>query len=356
MVVSVVTGTGPGRSGSRPRVALTLGDPSGIGPELVARLLADQPLMQAAEVYLVGDRDELLRGQRIAGVASEVGEAASIAEADFTRGRPVLQHVAGIRGGFPHGAASAAAGAHALRTLGIAVDIAAAGGADAVCFAPLNKKALHDGGNPFDDELHWLADRLGVSSYVCEINVADGVWSSRVTSHVPLRDVGRLLTVDRIVDAIVLIDRTMRDAGIARPRIAVCGLNPHLGDGGLVGREEIDVIGPAIERAAAIVPGVVGPFPADRLFLRVRDGDYDGVVTMFHDQGQIALKLMTSGRAVSLQGGLPVPVTTPAHGTAYDIAGTGRADPAAMRLAFELACAMGARQRQRGARGDAGRP
>ncbi len=334
----------PPAARGRPRVALTLGDPTGIGPELVARLLADATATEAAEIHVIGDGGELRRGARIAGVGLDVAETGAPADPDFASGRPVLQRVEGVRGGFALGAPSAAAGAHALRTLAIAVDLAAAGRADAVCFAPLNKKALHDGGNPFADELHWLADRLGVAGYVCEINVANGVWSSRVTSHVPLKDVSGLITIERIVDAVVLIDRTMRDAGIERPRIAVCGLNPHLGDGGLAGRDEIDVIAPAVERARGRVPGVEGPLPADRVFLRVRDGAYDGVVTMYHDQGQIALKLMTSGRAVSLQGGLPVPVTTPAHGTAYDIVGTGRADPSAMRAAFDLAWTMGARR------------
>lgn len=285
-----------------------MGDPTGIGPELVAKLLADPATARAGDVELVE------------------------APGDPRR--------------FPPGALSAEAGAYALRSLALAVDLAKEGRVDAICFAPLNKQALHLGGNPYEDELHWLADRLGVRSYVCEINVANGVWSSRVTSHVPLKDVSGLLSIERIVDAITLIDRTMRDAGIERPRVAVCGLNPHLGDGGLAGHEEIDVIRPAVERASALVSRVEGPVAADRVFLKVRDGAYDGVVTMYHDQGQIALKLLSSGGAVSLQGGLPIPVTTPAHGTAFDIVGRNVADPTAMRNAFELACRMGARRRR----------
>jgi len=328
----------------KPRISLTLGDPSGIGPELIAKLLADPATCELADVCVIGSREELVRGQRIAGVRAPFALAGSIEEADFSAGVAVLQDVPGVSGGFAHGVVSADAGRHCLETLGIALDQAAAGATDAVCFAPLNKEAMHAGGNAFSDELHWLADRLGVRDYVCEFNVLGHVWTSRVSSHVALKEVSGLLTVERVVDAVVLIDRAMRDAGIAEPRIAVCGLNPHSGDGGVMGREEIDVIAPAIEEARRVVDRVDGPFPADTVFLKVREGLYDAVVTMYHDQGQIALKLMGFDRGVSVQGGLPVPITTPAHGTAFDIVGRNRANVSAMRHAFDLACRMGRRR------------
>jgi 4-hydroxythreonine-4-phosphate dehydrogenase len=328
----------------KPRISMTLGDPSGVGPEIVAKLLADPATLDAADVHLVGSREEFLRAQRIAGVEVPFTASAAVEDADFDAGLPVLQHIAGAPGGFAHGAVSAEAGRYCLEAVGLAVDTAAAGGTDAVCFAPMNKAALAAGGNPYADELHWFAERLGYEGYACEINVLGDLWSSRVTSHVALKDVAAVITQERIVDAVVLIDRVMREAAIAEPRVAVCGLNPHSGDGGLIGREEIEVIEPAIEQARRHVGRVDGPFPADTIFLKVRDGHYDAVVTMYHDQGQIAMKLMGFDRGVSIQGGLPVPIVTPAHGTAFEIAGRGVANASAMREAFELACRMG-RQR-----------
>jgi 4-hydroxythreonine-4-phosphate dehydrogenase len=244
---------------------------------------------------------------------------------------------------------SAEAGRHCLEALAIGLDLVTAGEADALCFAPLNKGALRAGGNPHADELHWFAERLSVEGYVGEINVLDDLWTSRATSHVALRDVSRLLTVENIVDAVLLIDGAMRQAGVAEPRIALCCLNPHCSDGGAFGDEEERVIEPALRAASERGAPVEGPFPADTVFIKARDGAYDAVVTMYHDQGQIALKLMGQERGVTVQGGLPVPITTPAHGTAFDIAGRNLANPSAMRRAFDLACRMGAGHRARSA-------
>ena len=146
------------------------------------------------------------------------------------------------------------------------------------------------------------------------------------------------------VDAATLIYRSLQANGIASPRVAVAGLNPHNGDGGTCGREEIDVIEPAVRELNARGMAVVGPFPADTIFLRARDGELDAIVTMYHDQGQIAIKLLGFSRGVTVQGGLPVPITTPAHGTAYDIAGQGKANVQAMANAFAIACRMGQHQ------------
>jgi 4-hydroxythreonine-4-phosphate dehydrogenase len=155
-----------------------------------------------------------------------------------------------------------------------------------------------------------------------------------VTSHEPLRDVADMLTRERIAAAIEATDSTLRRAGVERPRIAVAGLNPHAGEGGVFGREEIDVIAPAVESAAKRGFAVEGPFPADTIWLRARRGDYDVVLSMYHDQGQIALKLLGFERGVTILGGLPIPIATPAHGTAYDIQGKGIADPSATIQAF----------------------
>lgn len=195
------------------------------------------------------------------------------------------------------------------------------------------------GGNPHKDELHLLAEWLGDTD-ISEINAAAGLFTTRVTSHVPLKDVVALISGDRIFRAIRLLHRTLVRAGVPTPRIAVAALNPHGGEHGLCGTEEEKVIAPAVELAREQGIPAEGPFPADTIFLRARRGDFHGVVTMYHDQGQIATKLLGFDRGVTIQGGLSVVVTTPAHGTAFDIAGKGIANPGAFQAAVRLAAQM----------------
>jgi 4-hydroxythreonine-4-phosphate dehydrogenase len=175
--------------------------------------------------------------------------------------------------------------------------------------------------------------------------VLDGLWNARVTSHISLAEVASHITRERVLRALRLTDASMRTAGFNRPRIAVAGLNPHAGDGGNFGREEIDAIGPAVEEAAAGGIATEGPFPADTVFLRAKSGKFDAVLTMYHDQGQIAMKLMGFDRGVTLLGGFPFPICTPAHGTAYDIAGKGIANVGAARAAILLAAEMAQKQK-----------
>ena len=167
-----------------------------------------------------------------------------------------------------------------------------------------------------------------------------------MSSHIPLKDAASYRSKDRIKDATRLIYRSLQAAGVAQPKVAVAAFNPHGGDGGTCGREEIEIIEPAVRELAAEGIPVGGPFPADTIFLKARDGEYQAIVTMYHDQGQIAIKLMGFSKGVTVQGGLPVPITTPAHGTAYDIAGQGRADVNATLNAFQIACRMGAARLQ----------
>jgi len=176
--------------------------------------------------------------------------------------------------------------------------------------------------------------------------VLDKLWNARVTSHIALAEVPKKLTRERIARALRLTDACMRRAGFARPRIAVAGLNPHAGDSGNFGREEIDVIAPAVEEGKRAGIAAEGPFPADTVFLRAKGGAFDAVLTMYHDQGQIAMKLMGFDRGVTLLGGFPFPICTPAHGTAYDIAGLGKASIGATRAAVLLAAEMAAQTRR----------
>lgn len=327
-----------------PRIALTLGDPAGIGPELIARLLARPGLAQQAQVLLVGDPWLWAEGQRVAGVQVATDEVASFgALAQRAPGsRPAFLPLHTVQREQVHvGQAEAAGGASVLQVLDRCMDAARAGEIDAICFAPLNKHAMKQGGLKHEDELHHFAEYLGVQGYFCEFNTLEGLWTSRVSSHVPLKDAAGLLSIERIEAAATLIHRSLQANGVARPRVAVAGFNPHNGDGGTCGREEIDIIAPAVARLNAAGLPVVGPYPADTIFLKARDGELDAIVTMYHDQGQIALKLLGFSKGVTVQGGLPVPITTPAHGTAYDIAGLGRANDNAMANAFEIACRMG---------------
>ena len=327
-----------------PVVALTLGDPAGIGAELIARLLARPQTTQAANVVLVGDPWLWQDGQTIAGTALRLDPVSTLAA---VRGRADTSRAAFLAVDtvqpeqVHRGQAEAAGGTSVLQVLNRCMDAAQAGEIDAITFAPLNKFAMKQGGLKHEDELHHFAQYLGVTGYFCEFNTLGGLWTARISSHVPLKDVARYVEKQRIVDATTLIYRSLQASGNAAPRVAVAGFNPHNGDGGTCGREEIDVIAPAVAELNALGMPVVGPFPADTIFLRARDGELDAIVTMYHDQGQIAIKLLGFSQGVTVQGGLPIPITTPAHGTAYDIAGLGKADVDATANAFAIACRMG---------------
>ena len=328
----------------KPIVALTFGDAAGIGPELVARLTAMPEACQAARLLLVGDEWVWDDGQRISGHETSVRRIDNFAQARQQDGDDILflplDTVA--QDAAPRGTASQAAGAGARAALDACLDAAQRGEIDAICFAPLNKQAMKLGGMAFEDELHYFADRLGVTDYFCEFNTLGTLWTSRISSHVPLADVPQYITQDRIKDAARLTYRTLKRAGFAAPRVAVAALNPHGGDGGTCGREEIDIIAPAARALNDEGLPIEGPYPADTIFLKARDGKLDAIVTMYHDQGQVAVKLLGFERGVTVQGGLPVAITTPAHGTAFDIAGTGNANPQAMLQALLMAARLGA--------------
>ena len=329
----------------RPVVSITLGDPAGIGTELVARLLGQTDAAQHANIVLVGDAWLWAQGQKIAGVqvATTAVTDMSAVRARLDPQTPAWLAVDSVAPGQVQcGVAQAPGGASVLQVLNLCMDAAKRREIDAICFAPLNKFAMKQGGLKHEDELHHFAEYLGVTGYFCEFNTLGDLWTSRVSSHIPLKDAAGYLRIDRIKDATRLIYRSLQAAGFAQPRVAVAAFNPHGGDGGTCGREEVDIIEPAVRELAAEGIAVGGPFPADTIFLKARDGDYQAIVTMYHDQGQIAIKLMGFSKGVTVQGGLPIPITTPAHGTAYDIAGKGLADVQATYNAFRIAARMGA--------------
>jgi len=328
---------------TKPLVAVTFGDASGIGPELVAKLLARPQTLAAANIVLVGDAWVWAEGQRIAGTVTAVKTIRSFADARNGDGTPMLLELQTVaKADVVPSQVTIAAGRGARLAHTACLDAVKHGQIDAICFAPLNKQAMKKGGMAFEDELHFFADYFGVTDYFCEFNTLGTLWTSRISSHIPLADFPKYVTKDRIKSAARLTWRTLKQAGFENPRVAVAALNPHGGEGGTCGREEIDIIEPAVKDLNAEGLPILGPYPADTIFLKARDGQLDSIVTMYHDQGQVAVKLLGFERGVTVEGGLPVPITTPAHGTAFDIAGQGKANAEAMTQAFLLAVKMAA--------------
>ncbi|KXF92409.1 4-hydroxythreonine-4-phosphate dehydrogenase PdxA [Phaeobacter inhibens] len=324
---------------SKPRIAIVPGDPSGIGPELIAKLLNLDGVLDAANIVLVGDGHLWTQGAQQADLPVAL---TPISEADIAA-QDGLHHlemdtieVSEIQ----ISTVSEAGGRTSLRCLDKALDLAQAGLVDGVLFAPFNKAAMTSAGLNAEDEHKYMARYLGFDGYHSEINVLDGLMTTRVTSHIGLKDVAANISKDGILKAVNLANDTLRRAGKTRPSIAVAALNPHAGDNGKFGREEIEILEPAIAKAQARQMDVTGPWPSDTVFLKAQRGEVDAVVTMYHDQGQIAIKLLGFERGVTVAGGLPIPVATPAHGTAFDIAGQNKANVSATRQAFDLLVRM----------------
>src|SRR5439155_6988252 len=332
-------------------IALAMGDPAGISPELTAKLTCLDEIRSRARLIVIGDRRVFDEGARVAGVTADLPNVTPAADPRTIGADVAFMDIGHLDPAtIERGVASQAGGVFALENYRRALTLARDAQADAVCFTPFNKKAMRLARAEYDDEIAFSTEIAGLKTPASEFNVLDRLWNARVTSHIALKDVASRFSVERIHRALKLTDACMRRAGFAEPRIAVAGLNPHAGDGGNFGREEIGIIEPAV--TAGRSEGIVaeGPFPADTVFLRARNGAFDAVLTMYHDQGQIAMKLMGFDRGVTLLGGFPFPICTPAHGTAYDIAGQGIASIGASQAVVGLAAEMAARRR--GAKGD----
>jgi 4-hydroxythreonine-4-phosphate dehydrogenase len=326
--------------GEKPVIAVAMGDPAGISPEIAAKLFASDAIRNAANLVVFGDRRVLEAGARVAGLRLDIDVEADAADVRLG-GRPVLIDLQSLDPTtIVLGQATAAGGQFAIKNFLAALAYAKAGKAGAVFFTPFNKKAMRLAHPSYDDEINFIREALGHPGPASEFNVLDKLWNARVTSHIPLAKVAEQITQERILRSLALTDASMRGAGFARPRIGVAALNPHAGDGGNFGREEIDVIEPAVRVAIKQGLAVEGPFPSDTVFLRARNGQFDAVLTMYHDQGQIAMKMMGFDRGVTLIGGFPFAICTPAHGTAYEIAGKGVANLGASERALLLAAAM----------------
>ncbi|KIX01092.1 uncharacterized protein Z518_10158 [Rhinocladiella mackenziei CBS 650.93] len=321
----------------RPRIAVTLGDPAGVGPELIAKLLSNTQNLKKADIYLLADRSEL---------QSAIADAGNIhvpvSDIAGPQGIRILDDDSASQFPTTRAEVSKAGGARCIHQLKRALYMALAGEIDAIVFAPLNKSSLKKAGMTEEDELRWFANQLDFNGTTSEINVAGPLWTARVTSHIGLEEVAVRITKVMTLKAIELLQRLRWESGIEHPRLAVCALNPHNGENGSFGRQEIDHIRPAVLAAREKGIDVDGPFPCDTIFLKREK--YDGIVTMYHDQGQIALKLLSFEGGVTVQGGLPIPITTPAHGTAFDIAGKNMASAVSTQNAFDIAVTMAERR------------
>jgi 4-hydroxythreonine-4-phosphate dehydrogenase len=313
---------------SLPRIAVTMGDPAGVGPELALRLLADAAVRRLCTPVVYGDAAVLDR------VANHLGW--------------MLPDANGIRdlgsvGEFTPGAVSAACGAAAYRYFTAAIDDALAGRVDAIATCPINKESLHAAGVPFPGHTEILASRTNAARS-CMMLTAPEITCSLVTVHVGYREVPALLTVERILDTIELTADAMQRIRGKKPRLLVCGLNPHAGEHGLFGdREEERIIEPAIAAARAKGIEVSGPLPPDTAFLPKHRNEADAFVCMYHDQGLIPLKALAFDEAVNVTLGLPIVRTSVDHGTAFDIAWTGEADVSSLVHAVRLAAKLSAR-------------
>ncbi|KAL1953800.1 hypothetical protein VTO42DRAFT_2261 [Malbranchea cinnamomea] len=318
----------------RPRIALTLGDPSGVGPEVAAKILSNPANRQRADIILLADHSEL---QSAINDAGGVHVAVS-GGGPGPHGIQVLDDNTASQYPFTRGTVSKSSGARCIHQLKRALRLARAGEIDAILFAPLNKSSLKLAGMTDEDELRWFAKQLNFTGTTTEINIAGPLWTGRVTSHIGLEQVAQRITKESVLQAIELVNRLRWESGIDSPRIGVCALNPHNGENGAFGRQEIEHIRPAVEAARSKGIDAQGPFPSDTIFLRRKD--FDAIVTMYHDQGQIAMKLLSFEGGVTVLGGLPIPIATPAHGTAFDIVGKNVAAVASTQNAFDLAVSM----------------
>jgi 4-hydroxythreonine-4-phosphate dehydrogenase len=323
-----------------PRLLITMGDVAGIGPEIIAAGWRD--LHAHCRPMVIGDPVWLRRAAQWVGVPLEivpVGHPTEIAPS--LDSVPCLPATRADLSAVEPGRVTPAAGRAAHDYLCAAVDLTMADEADGIVTAPLHKEGLHAAGIRHPGHTEILAERCGARQFAMVL-YQDGLAVAHVTLHMALRDVFAHLSTAAVVDKARLLDGLLRRLLGRPPRIGVAALNPHASDGGLFGDEEATIIRPGVEAARAAGIDVSGPWPSDTLFVRARKADFDGIVAMYHDQGHIALKLLGGLRAVNISAGLPLVRTSVAHGTAYDIAGRGIADPTSLIEAVKVAARLAA--------------
>ena len=299
-------------------IAILLGDPSGIGPELVSKLLSEE-ITNKANIVVIGEKNILEQGNKISGKSHNLNFVESFDQINFkNRNKFFLDISKGKNQKYKIAECSEESGKSVLEALNLALDLVKENKIHAINFGPFNKTSMKLGGNKFSDELHLMAKRLDVKNFFCEFNVVDNFWTARVTSHMPISEVPSHIKKEKIIKPIILINQAMKLNGVKNPRVAVQALNPHAE----FGTEEKNEIIPAIEEAKKLGINADGPLPCDTSFITAfKNKNHDCIVGMYHDALQSGLKAFGFDRGVTVQGGLPIPITTPAHGTAFDIAG-----------------------------------
>ncbi|MDI7277975.1 MAG: 4-hydroxythreonine-4-phosphate dehydrogenase PdxA [Anaerolineae bacterium] len=324
----------------RPILAVTMGDASGVGPEVVARAAADPRVSEQARLIVVGDAATMEAATELAGVPLRVRAVDSPDGASFAPGTLEVLDLKNIDlPALPRGRVNVMAGAAAFAYLRRAAELALSGAVQGIVTAPLNKEALNLAGFAYAGHTEALADLTGARE-VAMLLVADGLRVSHVSTHVALCEAIGRVQRRRIVTVARLTDEAVRRMGVERPRLAVAGLNPHAGEAGLFGTEEAREIAPAVEELRGAGYLVSGPLPPDTVFLRALRGEFDAVIAMYHDQGHIPAKLVGFEQGVNVTLGLPILRTSVDHGTAFDIAWTGVARPTSMIAAILLAARM----------------
>jgi len=333
----------PRQRRSLPRIAITMGDPAGIGPEVVLKAVAEEEIQRVCIPVIIGDAQLLAHTARKLDLQSGYEIVRQDEALPEELSEPVIFHLDNINGVIEPGIESGPAGKAAGGYIEAAVELCAAGSVDAIATAPINKRSLFLGGYSFPGHTEFLAHLTGSEEYAMAF-VAANLRIVLISTHVPLADAIRLVKRDRIVKTIHLTDRELKRWGIERPRLAVAALNPHGAEGGLFGMEETSEIAPAIADCQGVDEiDVQGPFSADTVFLRASRGEFDAVVACYHDQAMIPVKCLSFGEAVNVTLGLPFIRTSVDHGTAFDIAGKGIAEHSSMIAAIKLAAELSTR-------------
>jgi len=318
-------------------IAILLGDPSGIGPELVSKLLSEE-ITNKANIVVIGEKNILEQGNKISGKSHNLNFVESFDQINFKNGNKFFLDISkGKNQKYKIAECSEESGKSVLEALNLALDLVKENKIHAINFGPFNKTSMKLGGNKFSDELHLMAKRLDVKNFFCEFNVVDNFWTARVTSHMPISEVPSHIKKEKIIKPIILINQAMKLNGVKNPRVAVQALNPHAE----FGTEEKNEIIPAIEEAKKLGINADGPLPCDTSFITAfKNKNHDCIVGMYHDALQSGLKAFGFDRGVTVQGGMPVPITTPAHGTAFDIAGKNKANLEPTLNSFKIALTM----------------
>ncbi|HXI89590.1 MAG TPA: 4-hydroxythreonine-4-phosphate dehydrogenase PdxA [Blastocatellia bacterium] len=327
-------------SPDKPRVGITIGDPAGIGPEIVLKAVADDDVRAVCKPVVIGAAAELRRQANALGLNAAFPTYSEEHSGPRDFDEPAILDTDNLKEKIEWGALSAASGRAAIAAIEACVRLCLAGNLDSMTTAPINKESLKLAGSSFPGHTEMITKLCGAAdSLMCFF--AGDLKVFLLTIHTSLADAINSITRDRVANAITLAHHELRRFGIARPRIAVAGLNPHAGEHGLFGSEETREITPAIEECRTKHNiDVTGPFPADTLFLRAWRGEFDAVAACYHDQGLIAVKCLAFGRAVNVTLGLPIIRTSVDHGTAFDIAGRGIADHGSMVEAIKLAAQL----------------